>query len=127
MKILIVDDTKIMRTALVHLVRGWGHSVVTAETGNQAIEILNAQGNFGAVISDFNMPQGDGWDVLMAVKGKLTIPVAILSADFVSDSGVRLKKDLETQGARCFPKPLGPSDTQELRAIIATTSQPTKK
>lgn len=122
-RVLIVDDDEGIRKMLSILLKTWGHSVVEAKSGNEAVALLKQnQNGFNAVVSDFNMPNGSGWEVLASVEkkeGQLYIPVIILSGDFFTDSGLRIKKDLEEQGARCFPKPLDSRDIGKLQKILA--------
>lgn len=66
-KILVVDDEMILRNFLSETLRRKGLDVVTAENGTRAIEQLKEQ-SFDLVITDMNMPDLTGIDVLKKTK-----------------------------------------------------------
>lgn len=66
-KILVVDDEMILRSFLSETLRRRGLDVVTAENGARAIEELKVQ-SFDLVITDMNMPDFTGIDVLKKTK-----------------------------------------------------------
>ena len=67
-KILLIDDEQGMREVLSAVLGRAGHSVVTAETGQQGINLLEAE-IFDLVITDLKMPGPfNGMDVLKAAK-----------------------------------------------------------
>ena len=59
--ILLVDDDSIVRDSLSDLLLSEGYTVVTAETGQQAIALAAAQ-EFDLALLDLNMPVKNGWD-----------------------------------------------------------------
>lgn len=121
-RILIVDDDAGVRVTLSIILKKWGYSTVVAESGNKAVEILTqADGSLNAVISDFDMPDGNGQIVINAVKKNWPhIPITILSGDLVSDDGMRRKKSLEEQGAHCLCKPLDANATAALKVFLGS-------
>jgi DNA-binding NtrC family response regulator len=70
MTILIAEDDEMLRESLVGLFERHGFTVRAASNGNEAIRILDADPAIGVVISDYYMPDGDGGDVLEAVRRK---------------------------------------------------------
>ncbi|MFQ5330094.1 MAG: response regulator [Thermodesulfobacteriota bacterium] len=70
MKILTVDDSRIIRRILRGMIETLGYEPVEADCGTAAIELL---GNDGAgvalVLLDWNMPGMNGLEVLEAIKG----------------------------------------------------------
>ena len=69
MKFLVVDDYRTMRRILVaHLIEIGYDEVEEAEDGNIALQKLR-QGGFDFVISDWNMPNMTGVELLQAVRG----------------------------------------------------------
>ena len=71
MKILLVDDSKAMRMIVRRTLRQAGfdnHEVEEAENGVQALELIRSQSP-GMVLSDWNMPEMSGIDLLDAVRG----------------------------------------------------------
>ena len=86
--ILVVDDEKITRRNLQHVLDREGYAVVTAADGLEAIGRINEQ-TFDLVITDLKMEQADGIQVLekakqrnpdtevIVVTGYATVPAAV--------------------------------------------------
>ena len=66
-RILVVDDEESIRELLRLVLTGEGYSVFTANSGEEAIEYLEAQ-RFDLVITDLVMPGVNGVEVLRAAK-----------------------------------------------------------
>jgi DNA-binding NtrC family response regulator len=75
--ILVVDDEPSARGTLALLLRKRGHRVTEAEGVTQAIKHI-AENGFDLVVTDLRMPDGDGLDVLRAVKATATDAEVIL-------------------------------------------------
>lgn len=69
MKVLIVDDSKVMRMMLAKMLRqaGYNFEIVEADSGQAALDIFRVQGP-GLVLSDWNMPGMSGLELLAALK-----------------------------------------------------------
>jgi len=65
--ILVVDDEVSVRTSLEKVLSKEGYITKTAGSGNDAIKILSKVA-VEIVLSDLKMPDGDGLDLLRAVK-----------------------------------------------------------
>ena len=86
--ILIVGDEPGMRTALMHALDGAGYSFETASSGFEALEKLKKD-EFSAVITDVNMPQMSGFEVLGKMKKMSSeVPVVFITADGSVDNAV---------------------------------------
>jgi two-component system chemotaxis response regulator CheY len=68
MKILIIDDSKAMRTFLHHLVCELEFEAVEAEDGCQGLEALKAGGEFDVALVDWEMPRMNGLEFVRAVR-----------------------------------------------------------
>ena len=68
MKILVADDDPISRHALSGFLRKWGHEVVLAVDGNEALSILQAENAPRVAILDWVMPGMDGIEVCQRVR-----------------------------------------------------------
>lgn len=83
-KILIVDDMRTMRRLLRSTLNDLGYTnVQDAEGGTSALALLEA-GDFSLLITDWNMPDMDGIDLLKAVRAsdKLReLPVLMVTAE----------------------------------------------
>jgi diguanylate cyclase (GGDEF)-like protein/PAS domain S-box-containing protein len=89
--ILVVDDQEIIRDVLARYLRELGHTSVTANGGQQAIELLQSQ-SFDLVLLDIMMPVMNGYDVLKWIKSNTSLrhmPVIVVSADTDLDSAVK--------------------------------------
>jgi DNA-binding NtrC family response regulator len=67
--ILLVDDDALILRSLAVVLEREGYAVTRAPGGAAALEELK-QGSFDAVVTDFNMPEIDGMQVLREVKAR---------------------------------------------------------
>jgi CheY-like chemotaxis protein len=68
-RVLIVDDDVRNVFALTGALEQSGMSVVTAENGNEGIEILKSSPGIEAVLMDIMMPGLDGYDTIRIIRG----------------------------------------------------------
>jgi two-component system chemotaxis response regulator CheY len=69
MKILVVDDFPTMRRIVKTLMRQNGYTnFVEAEDGVQAMKILNTEQDIEFIVSDWNMPNMTGLELLKTVR-----------------------------------------------------------
>jgi two-component system chemotaxis response regulator CheY len=84
MKILIVDDFSTMRRIVRNLLKEIGYANADeAEDGQIALKMLRGS-NFDFVVSDLNMPNMDGFELLRQIRAdeKLkTLPVLLVTAE----------------------------------------------
>ncbi len=66
--VLAVDDSKTMRDMVSFTLRGAGYSVVEADNGVSALNVLKGQ-KVDLIITDINMPQMDGITLVKNVRG----------------------------------------------------------
>lgn len=81
-KVLVVDDTEIVRAAVAQVVRRMGHTAVTAATGEDALEAATRTVPDLALL-DLRMPGMDGAALYQALRARLGArcpPVVIVSA-----------------------------------------------
>ena len=69
MKILLAEDNATNRVLATRLLEKHGHTVVPAENGRQAIEVLERQ-RVDAVLMDLQMPEMDGLEAIHAIRDK---------------------------------------------------------
>ena len=89
--ILIADDNRVNRLLLARWLEHSGHTVVFAEHGEEALELLRSR-NFDLMLLDVLMPELDGYGVLEEVQGDphlRDIPVIVTSSLDDLDSVVR--------------------------------------
>ena len=81
-KVLVVDDTEIVRAAVAQVVRRMGHTAMTAATGEDALETATRTPPDLALL-DLRMPGMDGAALYQALRSRLGArcpPVVIVSA-----------------------------------------------
>lgn len=96
MKFLIVDDFSTMRRIVRGLLREMGcHHTAEAEDGVVALGMLKSQ-RFDFVVSDINMPNMDGFELLKAIKaddGLRHLPVLMVTAEARREDIVRAAQE----------------------------------
>jgi DNA-binding response OmpR family regulator len=81
-KILVVDDEHSIREALSKVLQAEDYEVVTAENGQEAIEILKSE-KIGLVLLDLGLPVKDGRNTLIwLAQVNLVLPVIIITGQF---------------------------------------------
>ena len=84
LKFLVVDDFSTMRRIVRGLLKEMGCNDVTeAEDGAAALQLLKVQ-RFDFVVSDINMPNMNGFELLKAIKADETLrhlPVLMVTAE----------------------------------------------
>ena len=126
MKILVVDDFSTMRRIVKNLLMQLGfNQIEEAEDGKVALNKLNA-GKFDFVISDWNMPNMMGIDLLRSVRSDpvlKSIPFMMITAESQKDNVLQAVQagvsnyvvkpftadTLETKLAMIFKKPAAPA------------------
>lgn len=79
MKILIVDDEKLIRDVIKTYAEEENFECLEAENGLEALDIINKQ-SIDLIVLDIMMPKMDGMSFLETLKKEKNIPVIILSA-----------------------------------------------
>jgi two-component system chemotaxis response regulator CheY len=89
MSILVVDDFSTMRRIISNVLRQLGYeNIIEAEDGTKALAVLETQ-PVDFVITDWNMPQMSGLDLLKAIranKDKKHIPVLMVTAEAMQEN-----------------------------------------
>lgn len=69
MKFLIVDDSNTMRRIISNTVKRIGYSnIIEAENGKEAIEKLKENPDISIILSDWNMPEMNGLELLRYIR-----------------------------------------------------------
>jgi two-component system, chemotaxis family, chemotaxis protein CheY len=94
-KVLVVDDFSTMRKVIRNLLKQLGYeNIVEAEDGVAALEVLRSQ-KIDFVISDWNMPNMSGLELLKQVRadGSLSkTPFLMVTAETLKDNVVEAVK-----------------------------------
>jgi len=68
MKILLVDDDTFFLQDIKEILESNGHAVISANDGRSTISIFKLNNDIDLVITDFNMPNGNGLVVIKGIK-----------------------------------------------------------
>ena len=68
--LLLVDDSAVARAKLGKLFEGAGYRVTLAKDGDDALEALSRE-RFQVLITDLEMPNKDGFELIAAVQGSI--------------------------------------------------------
>lgn len=79
MKVLIIDDEKLIRDVIKTYCVNEGYEVLEAENGLDALNIL-ANSKVDAIVLDIMMPKMDGYTFFKEMKQKYSIPTIVVSA-----------------------------------------------
>lgn len=107
--VLVVDDSRTMRLALIRALNGLGFTNITEATnGRQALELIKSR-PFDVMLLDLEMPEMNGMEVLVAVKTNRDwagLPIIVISGAEQVDAAVHCIE----QGAEDYlPKPFSPT------------------
>jgi DNA-binding NtrC family response regulator len=79
-KVLVVDDAKNIRILLTTCLEIEGYQVDTANSGNQALELINSN-QFNLIFLDIKLPEFSGTEVLRKIREQgIDTPVIIMTA-----------------------------------------------
>ena len=67
-KVLVVDDSKTSRKYLASLLHTYQFRVMTADSGHEALEIVAATPEIRLVVTDYNMPGMDGFELIRELR-----------------------------------------------------------
>jgi CheY-like chemotaxis protein len=111
MVILVVDDDELVRRVVTELLEDLAFSVVEAKSGREALNLIRSPTEPGLVISDVNMPEMDGLQLVEEIKSmRPSLPVILMSG--------RPSKD------RAHPFLAKPFTRERLLACIAGATAP---
>jgi len=111
-KILIADDESIVRESLTDWLTEKGYQVVTAENGEETLDMLMNGDNYGVVVLDVRMPGRDGITILEEARQKHPDLKYVIISGYPS-------VDIMTRGIRLgaigfLVKPFNPEELEKL-------------
>jgi CheY-like chemotaxis protein/signal transduction histidine kinase/HAMP domain-containing protein len=113
--VLLVDDDSRNIFALSSVLERRGMKVLTATTGNEAIELVEQTGELAIVLMDIMMPEMDGYQTIEKIRGKPAyrrLPIIALTAKAMK--GDR-EKCLEAGASDYLAKPV---NTEQLLSAL---------
>jgi chemotaxis signal transduction protein/ABC-type nitrate/sulfonate/bicarbonate transport system substrate-binding protein/CheY-like chemotaxis protein len=124
MKILLVEDSELTRKMEVKILKKMGFTdIVEADDGDAAVETLKKVEDVGLIISDWNMPNKGGYDLLVRVRGEQQwkhIPFIMATGQAEKKQALKAK---EAGVSHFIAKPFS---AQELKTVIEETFQAKK-
>jgi two-component system, chemotaxis family, chemotaxis protein CheY len=117
-KVLVVDDSRTIRTQIGLLLGQAGYQVVEAEDGLEGLSAIGLHRDIAMVICDVNMPNMDGLEMLAALKSQRensALPVFMLTTEGQSE--------LIAKAKRCGAKGwiVKPFKPEQLVAVVKKT------
>jgi two-component system chemotaxis response regulator CheY len=118
-RILVVDDSSLVRLYCRHSLEGAGFEVEQAVNGIEAIEKVLRQ-TFDLVIVDVNMPRMDGFSFLRALRRSASHVATIPAMIITTESGEEDVEDGRAAGASFYlVKPVSEADLLRHVAVLA--------
>ncbi len=111
-KVLVVDDQRSARMSLVEVLARHNFDVCEARSGSEALSILEAEPDTHLLITDYNMPDMDGYQLVRAIRQNPT-HTALRIIGVTSSSDRRVSAQFLKAGANDFMyRPLLPEEFQ---------------
>ena len=80
LKVLVVEDDNSMAQMCAKLIRRRGHSAIVAPNCRDAVRIVSSGNDIDVVVSDVQMPEMDGIQLLAQLRSlKQTLPVVLMT------------------------------------------------
>jgi two-component system chemotaxis response regulator CheY len=112
-KILVVDDSRVMRQIVIRTLRQAGyddHDIVEAENGRDAVDKIGAE-QPDLVLCDWNMPEMSGIDCLRALRAAGS---SVAFGFVTSEGSAAMREEAASAGASfLIAKPFTPEDFAE--------------
>ncbi len=82
-KVLVVDDDLMVAGFMFDVLEGLGYDAREVYSGQEALDVLRADGGFDLVITDLNMPRMDGYALTGHIKAAWPdLQVAVVTANY---------------------------------------------
>jgi PAS domain S-box-containing protein len=111
--VLVIDDEADVAEILADILRGDGHGVEVADSGEAALAVL-AERDFDVILSDLRMPGLDGpslYRIIERRRPELVSRLAFVTGDTLSP---RIKKFLRGADRPYIEKPISPQEVRDL-------------
>lgn len=113
-RVLLVEDSKVMAKAEAKILNDIGLSDVTiAHDGQLAIDEMTGGAEFDIVISDWNMPNVDGFELLQWLRGEGGYPDLPFIMATAQGEQRQIKKATEAGANSLVSKPFSPGELEE--------------
>jgi DNA-binding response OmpR family regulator len=78
MRVLVVDDNRDILDLIQRVLVTYGHEVVTARDGREALQQESAA-QPDVILLDVNIPYMNGWEVCRRIKARRNVPIMLLT------------------------------------------------
>ncbi|HVD31443.1 MAG TPA: hybrid sensor histidine kinase/response regulator [Methylomirabilota bacterium] len=112
-KVLVVDDEESVVVTIKAILQLDGYSVATTTSGKQARKMVR-ETEYDLVLTDLRLEDGDGLDVLKAVREGYPETVTIMLTGYAS-----LESAIQALRAGAYDYLVKPSEVEELRSTVA--------
>ena len=85
LKVLVADDSRVIRVLASKILTSLGHEVETANDGKEALA-MGSNENYDLILMDINMPNMSGFEATRALRdGGLDVPIVSISSSALSE------------------------------------------
>ncbi len=121
-KILIVDDSDVIRSELQGILVKDGYAVTEASSGTEGLKAALEQGPFDLIITDYNMPGLNGVEMCSKIRQDSRfsqVPILVLT----TESSTELRKKGQEIGVRAWlVKPINADVISKVLVKLFSTS-----
>ncbi|MDP6545010.1 MAG: response regulator [Phycisphaerae bacterium] len=125
-RVLVAEDNYVNREHVTMLLENWGHTVICAENGRQAVA-GHADESFDLILMDMEMPEMDGLSAARAIRTAekatgLRVPIIAMTANVLDTA----RQQCNTAGMDGYvSKPMsGQSLQRAIEDVMSTGSEP---
>ena len=109
LRILLVDDDVLVSMNTANMLIDLGHDVLEAHSGVHALRMLESEGTFDAVITDYAMPGMNGLELATKINSKHPQMLVILATGYA---------ELPTELSLAFPRLSKPYTQEQLAEAL---------
>ena len=109
LRILLVDDDVLVSMNTANMLIDLGHDVLEAHSGVHALRMLESEGDFDAVITDYAMPGMNGLELATKITTRHPQMLVILATGYA---------ELPTESSVAFPRLSKPYTQEQLAAAL---------
>ncbi|MCJ2165325.1 MULTISPECIES: response regulator transcription factor [unclassified Pseudodesulfovibrio] len=119
--LLVIDDDAKLRRLLGEYLTGYGYLVDFLEDGSRVMDTLDSM-HPDLIILDVMLPDRDGFDILLEIRGASRVPVIMLTAKGEDEDRI---VGLEMGADDYLPKPFNPRELlARIKAVFRRLNEP---
>ena len=106
MRVLVVDDSKLMRAVIARILKGLGFEVLEAADGRRALAQLERAGRVELCLVDWNMPVMNGIEFIETVRARHAWDAMKLMMITVASDPQQVRRALDAGADEFLVKPV---------------------